>query len=174
MESFELASELVVINQPLASKPEDWWSVPTDAAVIAVVSLAVILLYRVGGYVRLPTLPIPALILVAACGCGNDDDIVVAKKTQPLTQYTSTVLVRRTTPLREAFGVDADVKKAWLIRATFPGDEPAMYQSLRQVNNLMAAKDMRQFRSDDERAEFISKCYTAVGFTDVQLVDPDK
>ncbi len=176
MDTFELSNEMVVVQPSVAQygpdQSSDWLLV---IAVAATVVAAVTLWHKIGAFVNAPILRIPLLLVVATAltGCGYDG-VVVGKKSAVLRSYTSTVAVKSTTPLREAFGASPDVKKAWLVRAEYSGDAAGMYQALHQLNMLLSSKDMSTFSSDDERAAFIKKCYEIVGFINVELVDPDK
>lgn len=176
MDRFELSNEMVVVQPSVARYGPDQSDDLLLAAVVTVaVTVGVLLWHKIGAFVNAPSLRLPLLFVVATTltGCGYDD-IVVGSRSTEMRAYTSTVVVKSTTPLREAFGASPNVKKAWLVRAEYSGDEAGMYQSLHQLNMLLSSKDMATFRSDDERAEFVKKCYEIVGFINVELVDPDK
>lgn len=174
IDKFDLGNELVTVaTKPavIGSKPSD---IPIVVALIASCTLLVLIARKFGSLVQMPKLA-PALLLAMAATTGCDSrDLLISNKENSTVHYTSTVVVKQTTPLREAFGASPDAKKAWFVKAEYPGGEAAMYQSLRQLNTLLSAKDMKTFATDDERATFITRCYTVVGFTNVQLVDPDK
>ena len=178
MDSFEISNEMVVLQPSVAQYgPDQSDDLLLMATVTAAVTICVLLWHKIGAFVNAPSLrlKLPILFVIAAMltGCGYDN-IVIGSRSTELRSYTSTVVVKSTTPLREAFGASPDVKKAWLVRAEYPGDESNMYQALHQLNLLLSSKNMAAFSSDDERAEFVKKCYEIVGFINVELVDPDK
>jgi hypothetical protein len=174
IDKFDLSNELVTLStKPVVAggKPSD---IPIIIALVASCTLLVLIAKKFGSLVQLPKLA-PVLLMTMAVTTGCDSrDLMISNKENATVHYTSTVVVKQTTPLREAFGASPDAKKAWFVKAEYPGGEGAMYQSLRQLNTLLSAKDMKTFATDEERAAFITRCYTVVGFTNVQLVDPDK
>lgn len=171
MERFRLVEELVLRYRPspgVSQTPE----VLITATVILAVAVAVWLAYVAGGHLKLPVAALVLLSVLGGCSGETKRHEEQIAKPLPLIQYSGTVVVERQSGLREAFGVKPGVKKAWLIRATYPGSSSAMSTAVGQLNTLLSSQDMGELATDSHRAEFVKRCYIAVGFSDVQIIDP--
>ncbi len=175
MERLRLVEELILRYQPSSASYSLAPELAAAVAVILTVTIFIAAVYWLGGQIRTPVVALAFLAILGGCsGESNRQEEEVRPAAQPLTTYSGTVIVERQSGIRESFGLKPAVRKAWLVRATYPGSTKSMGMAISQLNTLMSSQDMAELPSDSAREAFVKRCYVVVGFNDVQIVDPQK